>query len=203
MNLSGIKNLTPIAVSGIWWRTIQTQHIKSPLQTKHTKTTPGRFHYGTKQNPGWEVIYLTENHFVSLFEVEVMLGSVAPGHTYLPNPSAVGWSFFPVTVNAIAVADLTSPIEIAKIDTSFQELTGDWNGYESRPLHPSHKGSRPIAPTQQLGRELHNSGLFEGLLTWSSRIPDRINLVLFPKQKQSANIVEYDDPISGKTFRLS
>jgi hypothetical protein len=203
VKLSGIKTLTPIAISGIWWRSIQTRFIKTPLQTKHTKTATGRFHYGTKQNPGWEVIYLSENHFVSQFEVDLILGSATPGQTFVPNPSAIGWSFFPVTVNASSIVDLTSPAEIAKIETSIQELTGDWKGYEFRPFHPLQKGVRPIAPTQHLAYEMEKTGLFEGLLTWSSRIPDRKNLVLFPKQKQSANIVEYDDPISGKTLRLS
>ena len=97
----------------------------------------------------------------------------------MPNPLAVGWSFLPVVVNLQRVVDLTALSELGRLDTSVQELTGDWRGYGLRtpavpPLAPPHWTN---VPTQQLAAVLDRTKLYEGLLTYSAKDTTKKNLV--------------------------
>ncbi len=203
MNLAGVGSLTPISISGTWWRAVQVRHLPNPLGTTHTNTTPGRFNAGTTTHPGMEVLYLTEDLLVAQFEVGALLGSPIPGHSFVPNPLAVGWSFLPMTVSVGAVADVTSPPELVKLDTSVQELTGDWRGYGLR-LPPVPALTRPHwsnVPTHRLAHEIHAAKTFEGLLTFSAKVPTKRNLVLFPNRLKKPSFVSYTDP-AGTTVQI-
>lgn len=174
------------------------------MATAHTRTTPGRFNPGSHTHPSFEVLYLAEDHLVAQFEVGALLGSPLSGHAFVPNAAAVGWSFLPMTVNLRFVADLTSRSELAKLDTSIQELTGDWRGYGLRlPAVPPL--TRPYwsnVPTQRLGSALEKTKQFEGLLVYSARDPRKKNLVVFPRRLRSTNSVSYTDPMTGVTIQL-
>ncbi len=135
MNLPAVPNLPTQAVVGTWWRAVQLRYLPGPLATRHTRTNPGRFNAGTPAHPGPEVLYSAVDQQVAQFEVEFMLGSPLSG-SVAPNPAAVGWSFLPLLVSLGAVVDLTDPAVLAAIDTSVQELTGDWRGYGLRPYVP-------------------------------------------------------------------
>jgi hypothetical protein len=199
VNPSAVSSLSTSTLSGLWWRAIQTRHLPTPLATSHSTTIPGRFNGGTRLHPGPEVLYLAEDLLVAQFEVGALLGSPLAGHSFLPSPAAVGWSFLPMTVNLNRVLDLTSHVEITKLDTSLQELTGDWRGYGLRlPHHPAI--TSPLwtnVPTQQLGSGLAASGLFDGLVTYSAKVPTKRNLIIFRNQLTIPNSVEYTDPSTG------
>jgi hypothetical protein len=202
MKLQKCWALTRYPVQGIWYRAVRAQYATTPLASAHTVKHTGRFHNGSEQRPGIEVIYLTDDPQVALYEVRAVLGSPLPGKGNVPNPNPTAWTILPVTVALQSVADLTRDSELQVIDTSVQELTGDWEGYSFRPQHQN--APRPYfthVPTQQLSVTLHQTGLFEGLMSYSAVDPRHRNLVLFPTRFAKGTSITCEDP-TGKTHQL-
>jgi hypothetical protein len=121
-------------------------------------------------------MYFSENHLVCLREVEALLGSsrMVP----LPNP-AFAWTIINVRLLLQQVADLTDPAEQRRLGTTAQELTGDWEGYQTRTSHSSVPYPVGTAPTQDLGEALFSLPGIEGFRTLSAKVPDQRNLVVF------------------------
>lgn len=199
MNTAGVAQLTPVPVRGVWYRAMRAQFITTPLAYSHTATFPGRFNGGTPPRPGITALYLTEDGIVSQFEVQAILGSMMPGQAYTPNPAPIPLAILPFEVSLSVVADLTRPGELQLLETSVQELTGDWSGYASRPTQPAL--AAPFysnVPTHRLGHAIHASPRrLEGLLTYSARMPTRRNLVVFPSRLRRGSFVRYTDPLPG------
>lgn len=128
---------------------------------------------------------------VALFEVQALLGS--PYGTWVPNPYQA-WIILNVDVILHNIADLTRVSQQHLIDTTIQELTGDWRGYQ---LHtPATSAIQPTglpAPTQELGEALFFVPDLEGFLTASARVPTRMNLVVFPDQLHPNSSIVYID----------
>jgi hypothetical protein len=81
------------------------------------------------------------------------------------------------------------------IDTTIQELTGDWRGYQLRTATTS--AIQPMglpAPTHELGETLFFVPDLEGFLTASARIPTRMCLVVFPEKLHPNSSIVYTDP---------
>jgi hypothetical protein len=202
MKLQKCWTLTRHPVQGVWYRAVPAQHGATPLAHAHTAVLSGRFHNGTAQRPGIQVIYLTDDPQVALYEVRAVLGSPLPGQANVPNPNSGVWTLFPVTVALQSVADLTRDAELQVIDTSVQELTGDWLGYNFRPQHQN--APPPYfthVPTQQLAVTLHQTGLFEGLLSYSAVDSRHRNLIVFPTALQKRGSLACTDS-SGKPHQL-
>jgi hypothetical protein len=175
----------------------------SLLATAHTSTIPGRFNAGNAVRPGFEILYFAEDHQVALFEVQALLGSPLPGAAYVPNPSG-HWVIINIGIQLGRVVDLTLRPERVKIETTVQELTGDWRGYLLR--NPRPKLRRPYwsnVPTQKLGHALHAVRGVEGFLTYSARVPTRKNLVVFPHKLRPGSFIEFENPITGQTHKIS
>jgi hypothetical protein len=100
------------------------------------------------------------------------------------------------------VADLTNGAEHNKLDTTAQELTGDWRCYGLR--HANVSVSQPIglAPTQRLGRAIHRLRRIEGFRAISSRVPTHMNLVVFPDRLRRNSSITFTHLGSGETFRI-
>ncbi len=193
MNLAAVAKLRTAVVAGTWYRAIQSRYLATPLAYGHTGTSPGRFNGGSEENPGPEAIYLTEDLLTAQFEVEVLVRTSSPSHPVIPVPTTVPWSIVPVQVSLTAVADLTDPVEVAKLGVSFQTLTGDWRGFSYRPVYPVLRAPYfTNVPTQRLGYALHRHG-FEGFLTYSSRLTTKKNLVLFPARVRKGSSATHTD----------
>lgn len=147
----------------------------------------------------FELLYLAADPLLSLFEVQAMLGSPYPGSSAVPNP-ARPWATINVNVNLRYVIDLTYDAEIARLSTTIQELTGDWQGYSLRPLPP--RTAHVSAPTQQLGETLASIANVEGFLTFSARDATRKNLIVFPQNLTAPSQVSFVDPITGIVHTL-
>ena len=187
-----------------WWRAVQLQFLPDPLYTVHTARTPGRYNPGTVTHPGPEVLYLAPDQQVAQFEVEFMLGSPLPGHGAAPNPWAVGWAFVQVQVNLNSVVDLTVPAHLIALQSSVQELTGEWRGYAFRPAVPPLAG--PVwsnVPTHRLGWELHRAPGVEGFVCHSARLSTRANLIVFPDKLAGTSFVRCTDPSTGNVHELT
>lgn len=188
--------------SGTWYRAIQTHFLSTPLSTAHTTTVSSRFSGATLASPGFQVLYLAENHLVALFEVGALLGSPATPGASLPSPHS-SWTLLNVAVHLQKVLDLTSPSHQQFLATTAQELTGDWRGYQLRGLRGTVSLPVGVAPTQALGQILFNEPGLEGFLTLSAKVPYHKVLVVFPQKLASKSKVSWHNPVTGKTESIA
>jgi hypothetical protein len=90
-----------------------------------------------------------------------------------------------------AVADLTATDQQALLETTMQELTGNWDAY-----------APGEAPTQRLGSALFRTKNVEGFLANSARIPKSKTLIVFPQKLHKGSEVVFEDQITGKIHRI-
>lgn len=201
MRLQECWNLTPTAVArSVWFRGVPQAHARAPLGYTHTVFATGRFNAGSTARPGIPVVYLAETQLVAEFEVGALLGSPLPGRVRVSHPNP-HWTFFPVEVQLKAVVELTAPGTLALLETSVQELTGDWIGYPVRVPHPPN--ARPYhteVPTQQLGHAVHGTGEFEALLAYSAKVPHLRNLIVFPDRLLPGSFLRVKHPRTGRVI---
>ena len=90
------------------------------------------------------------------------------------------------------VVDLSTAAAQASLEITAQELTGDWVGYQSRT--PYTRVSEPIgiAPTQELGEALFQTGV-EGFRSVSARVPFNRTLVVFTTNLRLGSSVVFAD----------
>jgi hypothetical protein len=181
--LTNCVRLTRRNLTGNWYREVPSQHIDRAILTDHTATRSTRFAAGSPTSPAHEVLYLCENDIQLSFETHRTYGKITQPSTVVSVPGRDAHTTVTAGVYLTNIADLTDPQQADLIATNAQELTGDWEVYPRRTSPPgslstTHTG---IAPTQQLGQELFNSG-FLGLITFSAAIADFKNLVVFPQR---------------------
>lgn len=198
MNLAACRLLPTRPVTGHWFRAIRPAYWVTALSTAHTQTLPGRYNAASQARPGHEIMYLAADHFVGLFEVDAILGSPLPGGTFLPNPNAA-WTIINVEARLSRVADLSHDSSIKLLQTSYQELTGDWRGYRFRPQVPALRSPYwTNVPTQRLGHALFRVRGLEGFLAPSARDPTKLNLLVFPDKLRSGSLLRFTDPGTGE-----
>ena len=200
MNLGGCSALTQTPETHTWYRAIQPQFWNTALATAHTRTIPSRFSASSRARPGFEILYLAENHQVALFEVQALIGSPT---LFLPNPAGA-WVIINVTVSLSNVADLCDQAEYAKVDSSIQELTGDWRGFRMRnPPAPTGAVHGTDVPTQQLGYQLFATKDVEAFRFYSAKVSTHRNVAIFPTKLLASSRVEFThtDTVTGKTTR--
>jgi hypothetical protein len=96
------------------------------------------------------------------------------------------------------IADLTVVSQQELIETTAQELTGDWRGYRHRTsAAASIKEPVGTAPTQNLGEAIFEVRGLEGFRTVSARLPYHRNLVIFPQKMFRGSRLEFHDPSAG------
>lgn len=194
-------------IIGIWHRAILSTYYGTPLSSTHTRTTSGRFNGGTFAHPAHEALYFAEDITTAQFEVSELIGSPLPGGVIVPNPSKSAWIYLSCDVRLDAVVDFTIDHRgsaLARFQTSVQELTGDWRGYQYRPeIHPALKAPDwTNVPTQKLGRILSLQSGIEGILTFSSKVQTRRNLVVFPQNLKPASRIRYIDPATSTVHQI-
>lgn len=203
MNLAQCGQLHRRRLQGTWIRALHPRHLANPLGTAHTTAHSTRFNPGTPTDPAFEILYLAEDARVALFEVQALLGSAYPGTAFVPNPAGGAWSLIDVQVNLQAVVDFTQSSSIRRIETSVQELTGDWRAYALRRptrLRGGIHGSD--VPTQRLGRRLERIRGLEGFLSYSARVATRRTLMIFPHKLLPDSQLRYRDPATGNWHTL-
>ena len=157
-----------------WYRVVPISYAGKPLAWRHTYTKKTRFKEATVSFP---LLYLAPDRFTALLEVRAFLG-----HPRMrPIVFMTGhWHVARVDVRLDHVADLRTLSERAKIQTTVQELTGDWVDYANRTVSSPDVSSTPPAPTQQLGEDLYQIPRCQGFLAPSARNSIHPNLVVFP-----------------------
>ena len=203
MNLAQCVHLHRYQLQGTWIRALHPNYVANPLGTAHAPTHATRFNPGTAADPGFEILYLAENALVARFEVQALLGSTYPGEAFVPNPAGVHWTLLDVEVDLQAVVDFTRLNARNLIETSVQELTGDWRAYGLRNPHRLRGGiNGSDVPTQMLGRRLERVRGVEGFLCHSARIATRRNLMIFPRKLLPGSQLSYVDPATGDLATL-
>jgi hypothetical protein len=203
MNLSQCQNLQRRPLHGTWIRALHPKYFANPLSAAHTPTQASRFSPGTLADPAFEILYLAEDTTVALFEVQALLGSAYPGGIFIPNPAGGAWTLVDVQVSVQAIVDFTRSTSLKRIQTSFQELTGDWRAYALRnPMRPSGGSHGSDVPTQMLGRRLERIRGLEGFLSYSARVATQRNLMIFPHKLLSGSQLRYRDPATGNWLSL-
>jgi hypothetical protein len=182
--------------AGVWYRAVPPQFAGAALGFEHTPEITSRFNAGSPDRPGLPLLYVAEHPEAALLEVRVLLSPGRAGGA-VPNPVAGAVTLVPVRVQLAGVVDLCDEAQLRLLDTSIQELTGDWEGYSLRP----HRGPHPpLVPTQRLGAALFRTPRVEGFLTYSARSPTRRNLVIFPTKLRPGSRVEVTDPSTGRVL---
>lgn len=203
MNLARCGQLHLRPFQGTWIRALHPRHLANPLGTAHTTTHATRFNPGTPADPAFEILYLAEDATVALFEVQALLGSAYPGAAFIPNPAGGAWSLIDVQLNLQAIVDFTQSASIRGIETSVQELSGDWRAYALRKPTRLRGGSQGSdVPTQKLGRRLERIRGLEGFLSYSARIATRRTLMVFPHKLLPGSQLRYRDPATGNWHTL-
>lgn len=120
------------------------------------------------------LLYFASDENTALLEVRAITGRPDPAKS-----SAIGWKTIRVDVRLNHVVDLRGSAEREKVETTVQELTGDWESYANRTSTSPEISSNPPAPTQRFGAALHSSTKCQGFLTPSTKNPLVANLVVF------------------------
>jgi hypothetical protein len=192
VNLGACPKLDHSPETGTWYRSVSLAHLKTPINTAHTKGTPSRFSAGPNARAPFEILYLSESPQVAQFEMGALAGDplVVGGTLNAPGSFAV----VSVKVEFQRVADLTLVSQQDLIQTSAQELTGDWRGYRHR-MAATASVQEPIgtAPTQDLGEALFTVAGIEAFRTLSAKLAYHRNLIVFPEKMFKGSRLEFRD----------
>jgi hypothetical protein len=179
----------------MWFRAIPPRHWLTSLQTSHTRDIHSRFSPGPAANPPFEILYLCENGSIALEEVGAQFRHPVSGRI-IANP--VSSLIVNVEVTLHRVIDLTDLSQQQSIDTTAQELTGDWRAYGYRQASSSVPQPTGSAPTQLLGQALFSEPGLEGFFVMSAKLPDHRNLVVFPQKLVTGSELRFTNPVTGQ-----
>lgn len=201
MEHSGCVDLQLEPTTGTWYRGFHPKYWTGQLGTRYTRNVASRFSAGELMNGvGFEILYLSQDQELVLFEMGAMLGSPL-GNPVAAHPG-IAVIQIPVSVILHKVADLSSLIAQNLLKTTVQELTGDWEGYKQRSHKTPVSDPTGMAPTQELGHALYLLDGCEGFLYTSAKLPTRRNLAVFPEKLLPGSWVRFVDPFSGETHQM-
>jgi len=200
VNAGKAAGLAVVPHNNTWFRAVSPRFTSTAISTVQSKTIASRFSAASAAKPGFEVLYLAENHLVAMFEVQALFGSPLTPGGVVSNPSS-SFVTLAIQTSLTAVVDLSDPIQAAVVDTNAQELTGDWRGYQLRGSATSVSGPTGKAPTQEFGEQLFSRRPdVQGFITLSARLPYYKVLGVFTQRlRPGTDYVRYtvQDP-SGK-----
>jgi RES domain len=188
MKLTASRRLALQPVEGVWYRAIPVRFWKNALETAYTANIPSRFNPGPAARYPFEILYLAENQLVAFYEVNALLG---PPQKPIADPAKRKMLLIDVSVRLQSVADLTQPKQQKLLETTTQEMTGNWDTY-----------ARCDAPTQKLGAALFRARNLEGFLANSAKMPHCKTLIVFPQKLRQGSELAFEDAITRKTHRM-
>lgn len=203
---SGVQ-LPRIGVVGKWKHAASVGHQGMMLRITPRGIVPAAGRPGTRFNPGellrprFELLYLALEATTTLLEKRAMYGDSSE---FLFSSRMAQTIVVDVEVDLRTIVDLTDPRSHALLDTSAQEMTGDWAGYEQRRLGAlPNVLSQPtgVAPTQTLGWELFREPGIEGIKAISAKVPTTCTLVIFTHKLMRPGSLAWDDPNTGNRER--
>jgi RES domain len=195
VNYAACSTLLTTPENRTWFRVFDIKYLPKSFVHKRMKVAISRFNAGRKLSPAdqFACFYVADDPTCAQFEVGQQLGFPTPG-SYTPNPTK-SFASLSVAVLLQEVVDISDTSAHAALDTSVQELTGDWLGFDHRNSSTSVSSPTGIAPTQHLGEALFKTGV-EGFRATSAKLPWHKTLVIFPDNMKKGSSVVYSQ--SGK-----
>jgi len=189
---AAVALLAPKPETGTWFRVTSTRYLPAAISMARTAVVLSRFYDPYSASPQFATLYLSDSPLVAQFEAQVLLGSPnRPGGPVTAPRFA--WTVLQVQVSLTKVVDLSDLSAHAVLDTTVQELTGDWWGYRQRSRMTNVRAPIGTAPTQTLGEEIHRDPRdLEGFLAVSARVPTNRNLIVFPDHLGANSFVQYE-----------
>ncbi|MGO9430255.1 RES domain-containing protein [Rhodoblastus sp.] len=205
MNFAALAALRRVRETDTWFRCIDPAHIATALSSWHTTARLARFNPGYLLKPSaqFESLSFADDPDVALREIEAIFQSLAGGApSRVSNPMSSWTLTLKIQVNLAEVFDLTDLTVVqTQLGTHAQELTGDWLGYDMRTHTTRVTGPNGVAPTQELGFELFQSGI-EGFRSISAKVPTNKTLTIFPKNLAAGSSVTVTDSSGKVVHRL-
>ncbi|CAM3231820.1 RES family NAD+ phosphorylase [Filibacter tadaridae] len=171
-----LKKIQPIPFTKTMYRNSDIKYLllgDNPLSGEGAKFADGRFHL---KSHGISCYYASEDMYTSLDE------------TYPPrdqnHPPRV---FISLVIQLGSVLDLCNESNWDILQTSYQELTGNWK---------NHLNQTP-APTQLLGKATYDSQRFEAIQFYTAKGEPKRNIVIFPDLLKKGSFVNVYDPDGG------
>jgi RES domain-containing protein len=158
------------------YRIFSPKYLHQPLSTQGAYANGGRYNAPKQMH----VLYMAEDPITGLSEARMLID---PSGQMLHRPSTR--LVLALDFRLDTVLDLADPTILDALETSFQELTGDWtqDEYHNRPV-----------PTQQLGAACFRNSSFHGIRYPSARNPQRYNFVVFRDRLKKPSYVRVEDP---------
>ncbi len=188
-----------------WFHAYCRDRVGRPLRTTPAGTplvsrfVTSRFNPGDHVGPPFETLYLAVDGTTAHFEKRTYLGDPFgdPERFVRDAERTKNTGVLDVAVDLRSVVDLTDVTVQALLDTSAQELTGDWSGYQRRHPHTAVRLPTGMAPTQQLGGELFREPGVEGIIYVSAKVPTMPCLVVFTHKLTRPGSLRWRDPRTG------
>jgi hypothetical protein len=179
-----------------WHRVLDSKFLSTALSSTHTRTTPSRFNAGrhlSSVSDQYPILYFADTTFAAELEIGALLGSPYDP-TQIINHPRKHFVALNIEVYLQDIIDLTDAHVLATLDTTPQEMTGDWVAYNLRLQIPYVAIPSPqgLSPTQELGVALNKTGI-EGFLTASAKISTNPNLVVFPENMKHGSYLRFYD----------
>ncbi|MGC2525231.1 MAG: RES family NAD+ phosphorylase [Stellaceae bacterium] len=194
MNLGACTTLQRWPETGTWYRAVPLTVLATALSSAHSKTARTRFNPGAllPANRQFEILYFAEDPLTANFECGAMLGnSFVPGGA-IAHPCR-SFAMLNAQMTLSEVVDLTDvSASQLPLQTTAQEMTGDWDGYQVRGGMTSVSAPVGVAPTQALGQALFQTGV-EGFQPVSARVSCNRTLMVFPQNLRSGSKLEFRD----------
>lgn len=134
MNLGACTTLQRWPETGTWYRAVPLTVLATALSSAHSKTARTRFNPGAllPANRQFEILYFAEDPLTANFECGAMLGnSFVPGGA-IAHPCR-SFAMLNAQMTLSEVVDLTDvSASQLPLQTTAQEMTGDWDGYQVR-----------------------------------------------------------------------
>ena len=192
-----LPTLPRAAVPGPWTRVLALRYAVIPPPGASLGASPdplwagGARNRGARFTPkgGFDSIYLATDPITALMEVSLVLQNPNALYFTMATPP---WVIFAVDGVVTDTVDLCNPAIQSSLNTTFQELTGDWSYSQS--LYLNSQG--PLPPTQVLGQAAYDCGIVAGLKYPSAKQPQSTCLLVFPDRIAlgSQNYLEVYDP---------
>jgi RES domain-containing protein len=169
------------------FRVVRQKFMGTPL------ATVGATKFGARFTPvgGPDMLYLAEDPLTAF--VEYHQQALATIHThddpFIARFAASGTVVPQAVLTAGRVLDLTRREVRSALGTDLVELAGPWRA----------PAGAPLPPTQVLGQEAFNSGLFEAIRYPSARHPNGICIAVFVTRLVAGGTahIDLDDPANG------
>jgi RES domain-containing protein len=173
--LEALGSLKGRAYYGQTYRVFKPKYLLAPLSTE------GAFHYGGRYNPPkqLQLLYLAEDPITALSEARMLVDPL--GSMLHRSDSRI---ILATLYRLERVLDLSDLVVLDTLDTSFQELTGDWT------LDALH-GRLP--PTQRLGQACFEQGSFEAIRYPSAQNRSFYNFAIYRDRLQEPSFVRIKD----------